>query len=64
MKYFVFELMINTILEKIDWEESDIFERIKQIVLIKMRVIVKYPSLTSFSKVIVEILILIYSKKI
>lgn len=56
--------MINTILEKIDWEESDIFERIKQIVLIKMRVIVKYPSLTSFSKVIVEILILIYSKKI
>jgi AcrR family transcriptional regulator len=54
LKVFVFEMMINTILEKLDWEESDIFERIKQIVLIKMRVIEQYPSLVTFSKVIYE----------
>ncbi len=54
LKKFVFELMINEILEKIDWNEADIFERIKQIVLIKMQVIEEYPNLASFSKVIYE----------
>lgn len=54
LKVFVFETMINTILEKIDWEESDIFERIKQIILIKMHVTEQYPSLVAFTKIIYE----------
>lgn len=54
LEVFAVKTMINAITEKLDWEESDLFARIKEIVLIKMKVTVTYPSLIPFSKVMYE----------
>ncbi|NCA99137.1 MAG: TetR/AcrR family transcriptional regulator [Clostridia bacterium] len=45
---FVIEKMYRAIMERIDWHESDLFERIKQIALIKMEVQKAYPHLFDF----------------
>lgn len=54
LEVFVVETMVNAILEEIDWNESDLFARIKQIVMIKSKVIVRYPRLVEFSKVMYD----------
>lgn len=54
LEVFVIETMINAILKEIDWEESDLLIRIKQIVLIKLKVSVQYPRLIAFSKIMYE----------
>ena len=54
LENFVFQKMMDVILEEIDWNESDIFNRIKQIAIIKMEVISKYPGIETFGKVIYE----------
>lgn len=54
LEIFAIEIMVNAILEEINWEESDIFARIKQIILIKSKVIARYPSLVEFSEVMYE----------
>lgn len=54
LEVFAIKTMINAILKEIDWDESDLFARIKQIVLIKLKVCVRYPRLVPFSKVMYE----------
>ncbi len=46
--------MMDVILEEIDWNETDIFNRIKQIAVIKMGVLDRYPGIETFGKVIYE----------
>ncbi|MFW6270943.1 MAG: TetR/AcrR family transcriptional regulator [Bacillota bacterium] len=50
LKVFAFKITIDAVLEEIDWEESDIFKRIKQIALVKFKVWSRYPYLLPFSK--------------
>ena len=54
LEKFVIQKMMDVILEEIDWNEADIFNRIKQIAIIKMGVIAKYPGIETFGKVIYE----------
>lgn len=54
LEVFVLKTMADAVLEEIDWEVADLFERIKQIIIIKMKVCRKYPYLVSFSKVMYD----------
>jgi AcrR family transcriptional regulator len=54
LEKFVFQKMMDVILEEIDWNETDIFNRIKQISIIKMGVIDRYPGIETFGKIIYE----------
>ncbi len=45
---FVIEKMYRAIMDRIDWEQTDLFERLKQIALIKMEVQKSYPHLFDF----------------
>jgi len=54
LESFAIETMIDAILQNIDWEESDIFERIKQVILIKLGVMKRYPHIISFTNAILE----------
>lgn len=50
LEVFVFQKMMEEIKNDLDWNDGDIFNRLKQVVLIKMRVINEYPYLIEFSK--------------
>jgi hypothetical protein len=45
---FVIEKMYRVIMDRIDWNETDLFERLKQIALIKLEVQKSYPHLFDF----------------
>lgn len=51
---FAIEMVMKTIVDEVDWEQPDLFKRIKDIVLIKLKVCAKYPHLIAFSKVMYE----------
>lgn len=51
---YSFEVMINEINEKVNWEEMDIFDRLKEIFMIKMKVSRKYPRIFHFFNIILE----------
>ena len=50
LEIFSVKEMTDVIVEKLNWEESDILNRIKEIVTIKLEVCHKYPHLIGFSK--------------
>ncbi len=52
LEKFVFQKMVDVIVEETDFDERDIFNRIKQIAVIKMGVLARYPGIASFSKAI------------
>ena len=52
LEKFVFQKMVDVILEETDFDETDIFNRIKQIAIIKMGVLARYPGIETFSKAI------------
>ena len=52
LEKFVFQKMVDVILEETDFDETDIFNRIKQIAVIKMGVLARYPGIETFSKAI------------
>lgn len=54
LEIFSLEIIADAIINEIDWEEEDLFIRLKQIIIIKMKVLAKYPGLTSFSKRMME----------
>lgn len=54
LERFVFQKMVDEILAEIDWNETDLFARIKQIAIIKMGVLARYPGIEAFSKAIYE----------
>ena len=45
---FVIEKMYRAVMDRINWDESDLFERLKQIALIKMEIQQAYPHLFDF----------------
>ncbi len=49
LEEYVIGLISKGILEKIDWTESDLIERIKQIILIKIKIMNQYPYVYDFS---------------
>lgn len=49
LEYFVFKVMTEEIINELNWRQSDIFLRLKEISMIKFKVLVKYPYLTDFS---------------
>lgn len=55
---FLIEFSVETIIkqfeEHFDWNEKDILERIKQSVLVKMRVVERYPYILDFSMLILQ----------
>lgn len=54
LETFAIEIITDAISKEMDWEESDLFARIKQVVLIKFKVYVRYPYLVAFGKVMYE----------
>lgn len=48
LQTFVIKIFINALKDKIDWNESDIIERIKQIIMIKLEVANRYPYIINF----------------
>ena len=50
LEIFAFKEMANAIIEKLNWEEPDILNRIVEITKIKMEVMHNYPYLLGFSK--------------
>ena len=49
LKTFVFETMVKELEEKIDWSQTDIFERIKEAGVIKFKISERYPEMIGFS---------------
>ena len=50
LQAFSVKIMVDAIVENLDWEDTDLFKRIKDIVLIKFKVCDKYPYLIEFGK--------------
>src|SRR6056297_3325862 len=50
LEIFSIKEISNAIVKKINWEEPDLLKRIKEIVIIKLDVCLKYPYLIGFSK--------------
>lgn len=48
LEKFVIEIVINDLVEKINWDISDFFERTKEIVMIKWKVTNRYPYIYDF----------------
>lgn len=49
LEYFTMKIMTEKIVEKIDWEQQDIFLRLKEISMIKFEIFQDYPYLADFS---------------
>lgn len=49
LEYFAIKVTTDAIVEELNWEQTDIFLRIKEISLIKFKVFQKYPFLADFS---------------
>lgn len=49
LKYFSIKIMTEEIQEKLDWNQADIFLRLKEILMIKFNIFREYPYLADFS---------------
>lgn len=49
LEYFTMKVMTENIIEKMDWEQQDMFLRIKEISMIKFKIFQDYPYLADFS---------------
>lgn len=49
LEHFAFKVITEGIINEIDWEQKDIFLRLKEVSMIKFKIIEKYPYLTDFS---------------
>lgn len=45
---FVTERMVQAVMERIDWEQADLFERLKQLALVKLEISRIYPHMFDF----------------
>lgn len=54
LKHFAFSTLIDALDREIDWTESDFFDRLKSIGMIKTRILVQYPYMASFIQVMHE----------
>lgn len=49
LEYFCFKVITEKVVEELDWEQKDIFLRLKEISMIKFKIFQKYPYLADFS---------------
>lgn len=49
LEYFTIKVMTENIVEKIDWDQQDVFLRLKEISMIKFKIFQDYPYLADFS---------------
>jgi TetR/AcrR family transcriptional regulator len=49
LEYFSFKIMSEAIVDKMNWEQKDIFLRLKEVSMIKFKVFQQYPYLADFS---------------
>lgn len=49
LEYFSFKVITERILDELDWEQKDIFLRLKEISMIKFKIFQEYPYLADFS---------------
>lgn len=52
LEYFSIKIMIEKIIDELNWEQTDIFLRIKELSMIKFNILQKYPYLADFSMVV------------
>lgn len=52
LEYFVIKVIMESIIDGLDWEQKDIILRLKEIAMIKLKVFQKYPYLTDFSLIV------------
>lgn len=49
LEYFCIKVIIEKIIDELDWDQKDIFLRLKEISMIKLKVLQQYPYLTDFA---------------
>lgn len=54
LEYFSIKVITEKILDEMDWEQRDIFSRLKEISMIKFKIFQKYPYLADFSLVVFQ----------
>lgn len=54
LEYYAFKVITESIVDELDWEQKDIFLRLKEIAMIKFKVFQKYPYLADFSLNVVK----------
>lgn len=54
LEYFCIKIITEKIVDQLDWEQKDIFLRLKEISIIKFKVLQKYPYLADFSLMVFQ----------
>ena len=54
LEYFCFKVITEKIVEELDWEQKDIFLRLKEVSMIKFKVFQQYPYLADFSLMVFQ----------
>lgn len=54
LEYFSIKIIMEGIIDELNWEEKDIFLRLKEISMIKFKVFQRYPYLADFSLVVFQ----------
>ena len=49
LEYFCFQVITEKIVEELDWEQKDIFLRLREVSMIKFKILQQYPYLADFS---------------
>ena len=52
LEYFSIKIITEKIVDELDWNQKEIFLRLKEISMIKLKVLEKYPYLTDFSLIV------------
>lgn len=54
LEYFCIKVITEKIVDELDWEQKDIFLRLKEISMIKFKIFQKYPYLADFSLMVFQ----------
>lgn len=54
LEYFSIKVITEKIINELDWDQADIFLRLKEISIIKLKVLQQYPYLTDFSLMVFQ----------
>ena len=54
LEYFCIKVIIENIIDELDWNQKDIFLRLKEISIIKLKVLEQYPYLADFSLIVFQ----------
>jgi len=54
LEYFSIKILTESIIDELDWEQKDIFLRLKHISMIKFKILQRYPYITDFSLMVFQ----------